>query len=101
MKLKKLIINLEKKRVLDDHLAREEFIAKVRMMNRNHVDKHDKLQSWITEKENYLKTKEAINSISEAKTQLSLLETYEGEKVLYSFLFFYLFSFGSSLLTFE
>jgi hypothetical protein len=37
--------------------------------------------SWVAEKEAYLNTKEAINSVSEAQTQLTLLEAYEKEKV--------------------
>jgi len=73
-------LSAEKKRVLDDHLAREEFKEKVRTQNSNHVDKHEKLQAWVAEKEAYLNTKEAIDSVSEATTHLSLLEAYEKEK---------------------
>lgn len=63
------------------------------MMNRNHVDRHDKLQSWIAEKEAYLKTKEHIDTVAEARAQIryligisldlttfSKLDTYEKEK---------------------
>jgi hypothetical protein len=49
---------------------RENFKEKVRLMNTNHIAKHTALESWIAEKEAYLQTKENINSISEAQTQL-------------------------------
>jgi len=74
-------LSSQKKKILDDHLARELFKDKVRMMNKNHLDKYSKLQSWISEKEAYLNIKEKINSTGEAKSQLSLLEAYEKEKV--------------------
>jgi GTP-dependent phosphoenolpyruvate carboxykinase len=86
-------LSAEKRRVLDDHLAREQFAERVRMMNRNHVDRHDKLQSWIAEKEAYLKAKEHIDTVAEARAQIrylianifslitfSKLDTYEKEK---------------------
>jgi hypothetical protein len=60
---------------LDDHLAREEFAEKVRMVNRNHIDRHEKLQAWIAEKEAYLKHREVINSVTEAKAQLKYVLT--------------------------
>lgn len=81
----------EKKRVLDDHLARwiffdiflilyrEEFAEKVRMMNRNHVDRYNKLINWHNEKDAYLKNKESVNSITEARTHLSTLDAYDTE----------------------
>jgi hypothetical protein len=50
-------------------------------MNANHSAKHDELQGWIAEKESYLNHKEDINSVSEAQTQISLLEEYEKEKI--------------------
>jgi len=36
----------EKKRVLDDHLAREEFAERVRLANSNHINRHAQLQNW-------------------------------------------------------
>jgi hypothetical protein len=73
-------LSKEKRNVLDDHLAREEFKEAVRTLNSNHVDKFNNIQGWVTDKENYLQRKEAINSVSEAETQLSLLESFEKEK---------------------
>jgi len=70
----------EKKRVLDDHLAREEFAEKVRMMNRNHVDRYNKLVTWFKEKEAYLKTKEEVNSVADARTKLTTLDAFDKEK---------------------
>jgi len=70
----------EKKKVLEDDVAREDFAAKTRLLNRTHIDKHSSLSSWVQEKENYLKTKEAISSVGEALTHLSLLEAYTKDK---------------------
>ncbi len=39
------------------------------------------LSRWVAEKEAYLQTRESINSVSEAQTQLTLLEASEKEKV--------------------
>jgi hypothetical protein len=49
-------------------------------MNQAHIDSHKQLSSWINEKENYLNTKEVIQSVGEAKTQLSLLDSFEKDK---------------------
>lgn len=70
----------EKKKILEDHLARETYKEKVLMANRNHISKHEKLVSWFNEKSKYLQTKEEINSVTEAQTQLTLLQSYEEEK---------------------
>ena len=69
----------EKRRVLDDHLARETYAAETRVLNRGHVDKFDKLMAWVAEKEEYLNKKEEIDSVSEAQTHKSLLEAYRVE----------------------
>jgi hypothetical protein len=50
-------LSAEKKNVLDDHLAREEFKEKVLLMNKQHISQSNTLQSWITEKEAYLNTR--------------------------------------------
>ncbi|KAJ5078026.1 spectrin alpha chain [Anaeramoeba ignava] len=68
-----------KKAILDDHLKREEFIEKVRQMNVDHKDKFDKLVNWFKTKKTYLEFREEINSVSEAKTQLNLFDTYLNE----------------------
>jgi len=69
-----------KRPVLDDDLAREIFKEKVLLLNQQHVANHAKLEGWIHEKEAYLKKKEAINSVSEANTQISLLDAYDDEQ---------------------
>jgi len=42
-------------------------------------DKADKLEKWIAEKEEYLKTNESVNSIAEAKNKLGLAEGFTNE----------------------
>jgi Ca2+-binding EF-hand superfamily protein len=73
-------LSAEKRRVLDDDLARETFADAVRSLNRNHVDKYNKLNTWIAEKKQYLHRKEEVDTISKANIQLSLLEAYNAEK---------------------
>jgi Ca2+-binding EF-hand superfamily protein len=72
-------LSAEKKRVLDDDLARETFKDKLRMMDRNHTEKFDQLNSWAAEKEAYLHKVETVESVPEAQTQLALLSSYEKE----------------------
>eukprot|EP01094_Clydonella_sp_ATCC50884_P000749 TRINITY_DN1056_c0_g1_i1.p1 TRINITY_DN1056_c0_g1~~TRINITY_DN1056_c0_g1_i1.p1 ORF type:complete len:1109 (-),score=578.87 TRINITY_DN1056_c0_g1_i1:133-3255(-) len=73
-----------KRPVLEDHLAREQFREKLRLWNEQHQGKFGKIQAWTDEKEAYLKTKEEINSISEAQLQLGLLATFVKEKATMS-----------------
>jgi len=70
----------EKKPFLDDALAREQFKDKVRGMNQEHTNQYTEIQNWSNEKEKYLKHKESINSVPEARTQISRLESFEKEK---------------------
>lgn len=49
-------------------------------MNEQHTEQYNTVATWIQEKENYLNTKETVHSVSEARTQLSLLDTYEDDK---------------------
>ncbi|KAJ5069992.1 spectrin/filamin related cytoskeletal protein [Anaeramoeba ignava] len=68
-----------KRPILDDHLKREQFIEKVRQMNDEHKDKHEKLVKWFDIKKAYLETKEEINSISTASQQLNVWDSYTTE----------------------
>lgn len=76
-----VIVNLGKlsslkRPILDDDLAREQFKEVVRLKNGQHIDRFEKLQHWIREKENYLQKKESINSISQAQTALRYIYIY-------------------------
>ena len=73
-------LSKKKRPVLEDDLAREQFKTKIRLLNQQHLDKYEQLNGWITEKEQYLRHKEDISSVSEARTQLSLLDTFEKNK---------------------
>eukprot|EP00033_Pygsuia_biforma_P001487 GCRY01001677.1.p1 GENE.GCRY01001677.1~~GCRY01001677.1.p1 ORF type:complete len:1484 (+),score=524.59 GCRY01001677.1:146-4597(+) len=70
----------EKRALLEDHLARWQKIEKTRLMNTQHETKFTMILAYVAEKEQYLNTKEEINSVEEAKTALSLLASYEHEK---------------------
>lgn len=50
-------------------------------MNKQHIDYYNQLSAWINEKEAYLKKKEEVNSVAEARTQLSLLDTFDKDKL--------------------
>jgi hypothetical protein len=73
-------LSTKKRPVLEDDLAREQFRDGLRLQNQEHIDIHTNLTAWIGDKEAYLNTKEAIDSVSEAQVQLSLLDSYEAEK---------------------
>lgn len=70
----------EKKAVLEDHLSREEFAERVRMLNRNHMDRFERLNNWCGEKRTYLQTKETVETVGEARTQLLRLDAYDREQ---------------------
>jgi len=73
-------LSAQKLLVLKDDLAREQYAEMVRGWNAQHVGKHDKLMSFVKEKNAYLNVKETIKSIGDAELQLSLLRSYEIEK---------------------
>eukprot|EP01094_Clydonella_sp_ATCC50884_P008373 TRINITY_DN177_c0_g1_i1.p1 TRINITY_DN177_c0_g1~~TRINITY_DN177_c0_g1_i1.p1 ORF type:complete len:1232 (+),score=684.36 TRINITY_DN177_c0_g1_i1:352-3696(+) len=75
-------LSAKKKPVLDDDLAREQFREGLRLQNQEHNDMHENIQAWVAGREQYLTTKESISSVAEAQTQLSLLDSYEAEKVM-------------------
>lgn len=68
-----------KKPVLEDDLTREKFKEQVRLLVSQHSDQHKQIELWLSEKTQYLSLTETIKSISEASTQLSLLEKYQKE----------------------
>eukprot|EP00004_Rigifila_ramosa_P009734 TRINITY_DN213_c0_g1_i1.p1 TRINITY_DN213_c0_g1~~TRINITY_DN213_c0_g1_i1.p1 ORF type:complete len:1246 (-),score=385.52 TRINITY_DN213_c0_g1_i1:64-3723(-) len=73
---------LEKKKrpVLEDDLAREEFKERMLALLKSHEDSHAKILKWVVEKEKYVATKETIDSVPEARSQLIVLEKYEREQ---------------------
>jgi len=71
-----------KKEILDDDLEREKFAEKTLAWNHDHQRKYEKLQAFVSEKKVFLEAKPEINSVSDAKLQIDLLEAYESEKKL-------------------
>ena len=53
----------ERKRVLDDHLARETFADKVRRMNEQHKKQFETFEAWVAAKTQYLTARAKINSV--------------------------------------
>lgn len=74
-------LSAHKKAVLEDDLAREKFKAKLRVWNITHENKYQELKAWVAEKENYLNTREEIDTITKALVQISILQAYEKDKV--------------------
>eukprot|EP00457_Paulinella_chromatophora_P000042 gb/GEZN01000042.1/.p1 GENE.gb/GEZN01000042.1/~~gb/GEZN01000042.1/.p1 ORF type:complete len:1572 (-),score=435.64 gb/GEZN01000042.1/:1139-5854(-) len=70
----------KKHAVLEDDLTREEFRENLRQRNVTHTDKHKKLTIFIAASHPYLDTKEAVNSIQQAKENLSRLSEYLDER---------------------
>jgi hypothetical protein len=69
-----------KQAVLDDDLAREQYKEATRLKVKNHTEMYNAIDTWSQAKLAYLNTKEAISNSEQAKTQLSLLDTFETEK---------------------
>lgn len=70
----------EKQRVLDDHLAREEYAAHTRLLAGQHDDKFTQLLTWSAEKSQYLEQREDITTVRDALYHLSVHDVYVKEK---------------------
>jgi len=57
-------LSTHKRAVLDDDLAREQFKDKLRLKNQQHSDAEDQILKWVKAKEEYLNTKEHIDSVA-------------------------------------
>jgi hypothetical protein len=69
----------KKQLLLDDHLQREIFADKTRLMAGQHLDQCTQLQAWIVEKRAYLVRQETCNTVADARFHLSVFEAYEKE----------------------
>ncbi|EDQ86636.1 uncharacterized protein MONBRDRAFT_28031 [Monosiga brevicollis MX1] len=70
----------EKQAVLDDHLAREEYAEQTRLLAGQHLDQHNRLQAWATEKQAYLDVRETVDTVQDAHYHLSVHQAYVGDK---------------------
>lgn len=70
----------EKRRWLDDSLAREQFKEELRMQASQHHDRYEKLSAWCQEKEAYLAVREEIGCVADAQMHLRLLDAYDAEQ---------------------
>ncbi|KAH3767243.1 alpha-actinin, sarcomeric [Pelomyxa schiedti] len=67
--------------VLKDDLEREKYKQATRLMFEEHTKKFEAIQKWISDGHIYLNAREKIYSVPEAMTQISLLESFESEKI--------------------
>ena len=67
---------------LEDALSREQLRAKVYLRADQHAREHKRLDSWIDEKKQYLKTQEPVDSIDGARLLLRLLAAFDTEQTL-------------------
>eukprot|EP00055_Hartaetosiga_balthica_P008816 m.33924 g.33924 ORF g.33924 m.33924 type:complete len:1745 (+) comp6485_c0_seq2:13-5247(+) len=67
----------EKKKVLDDDLAREQFKEAIRLKVKNHLSAFDEIEAWYKEKSAYLDKKETISNSEDAKGHLSILTVFD------------------------
>jgi hypothetical protein len=65
--------------VLDDHLQREEYADKTRLLAGQHADKSSQLQAWVAEKKAYLARPETVNTTADARFHLAVFDAYEKE----------------------
>jgi len=70
----------EKRRWLDDSLAREQFKEELRMQASQHNDRFQKLTAWCQEKEAYLVVREEIGSVADAQMHIRLLDAFDAEQ---------------------
>jgi len=70
----------QKKAVLDDDLAREQFREKLRLMNEDHKGKHGRISAWVAGAKTLLHKKEECDSIADANKNLAHLSAYEADK---------------------
>lgn len=64
----------EKRRFLDDALAREQYKEEVRLWVSTHGEQYAHIQSWCEDQASYLATKEAVASSEEASRHLARLD---------------------------
>eukprot|EP00823_Brevimastigomonas_motovehiculus_P005144 TRINITY_DN362_c0_g1_i3.p1 TRINITY_DN362_c0_g1~~TRINITY_DN362_c0_g1_i3.p1 ORF type:complete len:1611 (+),score=620.13 TRINITY_DN362_c0_g1_i3:65-4897(+) len=67
----------EKLKVLQDDSDREMFKEKLLLNVQEHMTAFENLKQWIADKETYLKTKETVQSVRDARTYLGALDVYE------------------------
>jgi len=70
----------QKKAVLEDDLAREQFKEEVRLLNLEHVDRHATLEAWVGKSEAYVDVREAIDNIEKAQSALDVLTAFGKDK---------------------
>lgn len=75
------VLAASKQLVLDDALLREQFKEKVELWVGRHVKMAETLTAWSRDRLAYLQAKEGISSSADAKYHLSLLESFDKEKV--------------------
>jgi hypothetical protein len=68
-----------KRKVLVDHLAREEFAERTRIIANTLADKFSALNTWLIETEASIASRPEVHSSNEARAELSLLSTLTAE----------------------
>lgn len=70
----------EKALILDDHLQREKYADKTRLLAGQHADKLAQLVAWGEDKCVYLRTREVCDTIADAQFLLATFGSFENEK---------------------
>lgn len=73
-------LEVERKKVADDDLAREQYKEQTMTKNGRHTYSHEQTTKWSKEKHAFLSKKEDISSIADAELHLSLLKAYMIER---------------------
>eukprot|EP00049_Salpingoeca_infusionum_P009182 m.152573 g.152573 ORF g.152573 m.152573 type:complete len:1745 (-) comp14262_c0_seq1:1421-6655(-) len=73
-------LSAEKRRVLDDDLARELYAEATRLQADQHKDTCSLLSAWVSAKSTYLQVRETVDTTEDARFHLSVLEAFQKEK---------------------
>eukprot|EP01105_Mastigella_eilhardi_P022510 TRINITY_DN5543_c0_g1_i1.p1 TRINITY_DN5543_c0_g1~~TRINITY_DN5543_c0_g1_i1.p1 ORF type:complete len:1716 (-),score=541.94 TRINITY_DN5543_c0_g1_i1:60-5207(-) len=71
-----------KLKVMLDHLAREEFLIQTHVIASSHKQKFEELKAWACETDKYLKEREFIHSVGEARPHIQKLTVLKEELAL-------------------
>eukprot|EP01105_Mastigella_eilhardi_P007218 TRINITY_DN18728_c0_g1_i1.p1 TRINITY_DN18728_c0_g1~~TRINITY_DN18728_c0_g1_i1.p1 ORF type:complete len:1570 (+),score=567.85 TRINITY_DN18728_c0_g1_i1:44-4753(+) len=64
------------KGILADHLAREEYASKTRIIANNYMAKLKEIKHWVEASETYLAAREHVHNVQDARTELSRIQSF-------------------------
>jgi len=68
-----------KRKVIEDHIAREQYAEETRKLAAQHADQFAKYTEWTKVKEAALRARETVEAIADVTKQLALLDAFDAE----------------------